>query len=98
MNSETIGMIQQYLDTYVETGVPGYLKMWTSIKEKGYIDSQKSAIIGQLYGGSLRLLSNLKGYEEENINPYDLEDFNKIFNSRLEGIEKRIQKALTSNN
>lgn len=95
MDSETIGMLQQYLDKYVKTGIPGYLKMWASTKEKGYIDSQKSAIIGQLYGGALRLLSNLNGYEEDNINPYDLEDFNEFFNSRLVGIEKQIEKVLT---
>jgi hypothetical protein len=98
MDSETIGMIQQYIDKYVETGIPRYLKMWASIKEEGYIDSQKSAVIGQLYGGALRLLSNLNGYEEESINPYDLEEFNEFFNSRLVGIEKRVEKVLTSNN
>jgi hypothetical protein len=98
MDSETIGMIQQYLDNYVESGITVYLKMWASIREKGYIDSQKSAIIGQLYGGALRLLSNLNGYEEESIDPYDLEEFNEFFSSRLVGIEKRIEKVLTGNN
>ena len=96
MDSETIGMIQSYLDKYVETGIPGYLKMWASIKKKGYIDSQKSAIVGQLYGGALRLLSNLNGYEEDSINPYDLDDFNEFFNLRLVGIEKQIEKVLTN--
>ena len=55
MNSETIGMLQQYLDKYVEEGIlPAYLEMWARIKKSGSIDSEKSAIIGQLYGGALR--------------------------------------------
>lgn len=98
MDSETIGMIQQYLDKYVEEGIiPSYLEMWARIKESGSIESEKSALIGQLYGGALRMLSNLNGYEEDNINPYDLEELNEFFTSRLSGIEKRIEKALTTN-
>lgn len=88
-------MIQQYLDKYVEDEMlSNHIKMWAHIKKSGYIDSEKSAIIGQLYGGALRLLSNLNGYEENNINPYDLEEFNELFTSRLGGIEKRISKVL----
>ena len=97
MDSETIGMIQQYLDKYVEVGIlPSYIEMWAQIKGNGSIESEKSAIIGQLYGGVLRLLSNLKGYEEANINSYDLEELNKFFTSRLNGIEKQIEQALTN--
>jgi len=99
LDSETIGMIQQYLDRYVENKIIGnYVEMWASIKKNGSIESEKSAIIGQLYGGALRLLSNLNGYEESNINPYDLEEFNELFMSRLYGIEKRIEKVLIKNN
>ena len=97
MDSETIGMIQQYLNKYVESGVPNYIKMWDGIKENGFIDSQKSAIIGQLYGGALRFLANLNGFEEDSIDPYDLIDFNDFFNSRLAGIEKQIEKVLKKN-
>lgn len=97
MNSETIGMLQQYLDKYVESGIPNYIKMWNGIKENGFIDSEKSAIIGQFYGGALRLLANLNGFEEDNINPYDLIDFNDFFSSRLAGIEKQIEKVLNNN-
>ncbi|MCW4013798.1 MAG: hypothetical protein NWF07_12550 [Candidatus Bathyarchaeota archaeon] len=96
MDSETIGMIQQYLNKYVESGMPNYIKMWNGIKDNGLIDSQKSAIIGQIYGGALRLLANLNGFEEDSIDPYDLIDFNDFFNSRLVGIEKQIEKVLTN--
>ena len=96
MDSEIIGMIQQYLDKYTEDGIlPNYIEMWKSIKKSGSIESEKSAIIGQLYGGSLRLLSNLNGYEEDNINQRDLEEFNELFKLRLGGIEKRIENVLT---
>ena len=99
LDSEIIGMIQQYLDKYVENKIIGnYLEMWANIKKNGSIESEKSAIIGQLYGGALRLLSNLNGYEESNINPYDLEEFNELFTSRLNGIEQRIKKVLIKNN
>ena len=92
-------MIQQYLDKYVENKIIGnYVEMWANIKKNGSIESEKSAIIGQLYGGALRLLSNLNGYEESNINKYDLEEFNELFTSRLNGIEKRIEKVLIKNN
>ncbi len=97
MDSETIGMLQQYLDKYVEDEMlSNHIKMWAHIKKSGYIKSEKSAIIGQLYGGALRLLSNLNGYEENNINPYDLKEFNELFTSRLGGIEKRISNVLTN--
>ena len=90
-------MIQQYLDKYVEEGIlPSYIQMWARIKKNGSIESEKSAIIGQLYGGALRMLSNLNGYEEDNINKYDLEELNEFFTSRLSGIEKRIEKVLTN--
>ena len=99
MDSEIIGMIQQYLDKYVENKIIGNnVEMWANIKKNGSIESEKSAIIGQLYGGALRLLSNLNGYEESNINKYDLEEFNELFTSRLNGIEKRIEKVLIKNN
>ena len=92
-------MIQQYLDKYVENKIIGnYVEMWANVKKNGSIESEKSAIIGQLYGGALRLLSNLNGYEESNINKYDLEEFNELFTSRLNGIEKRIEKVLIKNN
>ena len=95
MNSETIGMLQQYLDKYVEEGIlPAYLEMWAHIKKSGSIESEKSAIIGQLYGGALRLLSNLNGYEEGDVNQRDLREFNEFFTSRLSGIEKRLEKVL----
>jgi hypothetical protein len=46
-------MIQQYIDKYVEVGIlPSYIEMWAQIKENGSIESEKGAIIGQLYGGS----------------------------------------------
>jgi hypothetical protein len=90
-------MLQQYLDKYVEEGIlPAYLKMWASIKESGTIESEKNAIIGQLYGGALRLLSNLNGYEEGDINQNDLKEFNEFFTARLSGIEKHIEKVLTN--
>ena len=90
-------MIQQYLDKYVEEGIlPSNIQMWARIKKNGSIESEKSAIIGQLYGGALRMLSNLNGYEEDNINKYDLEELNEFFTSRLSGIEKRIEKVLTN--
>ena len=99
LDSEIIGMIQQYLDKYVENEIIGYyVEMWANIKKNGSIESEKSAIIGQLYGGALRLLSNLNGYEESNINPYDLEEFNELFTSRLNGIEQRIEKVLIKSN
>jgi len=99
LDSEIIGMIQQYLDKYVENKIIGnYVEMWANVKKNGSIESEKSAIIGQLYGGALRLLSNLNGYEESNINKYDLEEFNELFTSRLNGIEKRIEKVLIKNN
>lgn len=98
LDSEIIGMIQQYLDKYVENKIiANYVEMWANIKKNGSIESEKSAIIGQLYGGALRLLSNLNGYEESNINLYDLEEFNELFTSRLNGIEKRIEKVLIKN-
>jgi len=97
LDSETIGMIQQYLDNYVEEGIlPVYLEMWARIKKRGSIESEKSAIIGQLYGGALRLLSNLNGYEEDDINQYDLKELNEFFASRLDGMEKRIDEVLTN--
>ena len=99
LDSEIIGMIQQYLDKYVENKIIGnYVEMWANIKKNGSIESEKSAIIGQLYGGALRLLSNLNGYEESNINKYDLEEFNELFTSRLNGIEQRIEKVLIKSN
>ena len=99
MDSEIIGMIQQYLDKYVENVIIGYyVELWANFKKNGSIESEKSAIIGQLYGGALRLLSNLNGYEESNINPYDLEEFNELFTSRLNGIEQRIEKVLIKSN
>jgi hypothetical protein len=90
-------MIQQYLDSYVNMeSITEYVVMWISIKKSGSIESEKSALIGQLYGGALRLLSNLNGYEEENIDPYDLKEFNKLFMSRLDGIEKKVENILNN--
>jgi hypothetical protein len=90
-------MIQQYLDSYVNAeSIADYVVMWIGIKENGSIESEKSAVIGQLYGGALHLLSNLNGYEEENIDPYDLKEFNELFMSRLDGIEKKVENLLNN--
>lgn len=90
-------MIQQYLDKYVEEGIlPAYVRMWAYIKQSGSIESEKSALIGQLYGGALRLLSNLNGCEEEDLNQSDLMEFNEFFTSKLSGLEKRLDKVLTN--
>jgi hypothetical protein len=90
-------MIQQYLDSYVNAeSIAEYVVMWIGVKKSGSIESEKSAVIGQLYGGALRLLSNLNGYEEENIDPYDLKEFNELFMSRLDGIEKKVENLLNN--
>lgn len=92
-------MIQQYLDSYAnDIIIAKYSLIWRSVKERGSVENVKSAIIGQLYGGALRLLSNLNGYEEENINPDDLKQFNELYMSRLDGIEKKIETILYKNN
>lgn len=91
-------MIQQYIDDYVKDRI--FLRsadMWVTINENGSIDSEKSAIIGQLYGGALRLFCNTQGKEEKNIHPTDLAEFNNLFLSKLEGLEKQVRSVLTKN-
>ena len=91
-------MIHQYLDIYVKDGlIDKYGDFWALCCEKGLIDSVKSVLIGQLYGGSLRLLSNALGCEEEELRENDLHEFNEIFLSRLEGIEKEIEEIIDQN-
>jgi hypothetical protein len=91
-------MIQQYLDNYVSDKIIAkYGMIWHNVKEKGSIENEKSAIIGQLYGGALRLLSNINGYEEENINSTDLRQFNELFILRLDGMKKKIETVLHKN-
>ena len=91
-------MIQQYLDNYVNDKVLAkYLTIWDDSKKTGLIECEKSAAIGQIYGGALRMLSNLNGYEEENIDPRDLKEFNDLFKSRLYGIESTIDSILLNN-
>ena len=98
MDSETIGMIQQYLDTYIKDKIISRnIEMWMKVKENGSIDSEKSAIIGQLYGGALRLYSNTQGYEEKTIHPDDLHQFNDLFISRLDGLEQKVETVLNKN-
>ena len=67
------------------------------LKENGSIDSEKSAIIGQLYGGALRLFCNTQGKEEKNIHHTDLTEFNNLFISKLEGLEKQVESVLANN-
>jgi len=88
-------MIQQYLDNYMNDKVLAkYLVIWMDSKKVGSVDSEKSAAIGQVYGGALRMLSNVNGYEEENIDPRDLKEFNNLFMSRLSGLELKIDNIL----
>ena len=71
--------------------------MWLKSKNDGFIVDEKSAIIGQLYGGALRLYSNTQGLEENGIHSSDLVEFNELFVSRLEGLEKKVDHELKNN-
>jgi hypothetical protein len=95
MEYETIGIIQRYIDNYVCNNVlNSYVILWDMIKEKGIIESQKSAIIGQIYGGVSRLLANINGCEEEELTVEDRDSLNDIFKLRLIGIETSINLML----
>jgi hypothetical protein len=88
-------MIQQYLDDYVkDQTLTRSLETWLKTKENKYINDEKSAFIGQLYGGALRLYSNTQGNEEKNIHPLDLKQFDELFMQRLEGLERKIENEL----
>lgn len=92
---ETIGIIQKYMDGYVSNKVlNNHVALWNIIKKEGIIESQKSAIIGQIYGGISRLLANINGCEEEELTAEDREDLNDIFMLRLVGIETNIDTIL----
>lgn len=96
---ETIGIIQKYMDGYVSNKVlNNHVALWNIIKKEGIIESQKSAIIGQIYGGISRLLANINGCEEEELTAEDREDLNDIFMLRLVGIETNIDTILNKKN
>lgn len=88
-------MIQQFLDNYIKDKILSRsADMWKTVKENDSIISEKSAIIGQLYGGALRLYCNTQGIEEKNIHPDDLSEFNELFVSKLDGLEKQVEAVL----
>ena len=88
-------MIQQYFDNYLSDEVLSQsAKVWLKTRKNGHISDEKSALIGQLYGGAFRLFSNTQGCEEKDLHPKDMNDFNALFNARLEGLEKQVEKIL----
>jgi len=99
MEYETIGIIQKYMDDYVRNNIlNNYIALWKVIKEDGIIESRKSAIIGQIYGGVSRLLANINSCEEEELTLEDRADLNNIFMLRLVGIETSINTILNKTN
>ena len=88
-------MIHQYLDNYIKDKIlHKNAEMWRTIKMSGSIENEKSALIGQLYGATLRLYCNTQGIEEKNIEQLNLKEFNDFFISRLDGLEEQVEVAL----
>ena len=99
MEYETVGIIQKYIDEYVSNDIlKNYVTLWNVVRKDGIIESQKSAIIGQIYGGVSRLLANINSCEEDEITVEDRASLNDIFKLRLVGIETSINVLLNKPN
>ena len=96
MDYEIRGIIQQYIVKYVNGGVLlDDLNMWNNSLHENDVD-QKSALLGQVYGGALRLLANLNGVEEEELTPRDREELRDLFSVTVRGIGSAIENMLNN--
>ena len=90
-----MGIIQKYIDNYIDDNIiKNNIIIWGDVKEKRIIESQKSAIIGQIYGGARRLLANINSCEEEELTDEDGASLNDVFKLRLIGIETRVNRMI----
>jgi hypothetical protein len=91
MDYEMRGIIHKYIDNYVNGGLlNGDLILWNHSGHAQLVDA-KSALLGQVFGGALRLLANLNCVEEEDLSDGDRDEMRDLFSSRVKGIETVVE-------
>jgi hypothetical protein len=91
MDYEMRGIIHKYIDNYVNGGLlNGDLILWNHSEHAKLVDV-KSALLGQVFGGALRMLANLNGVEEEELSEVDRGEIRELFSSTVKGIEPVVE-------